>query len=90
MDGTKENVEQSGTMGMDDLFDGIERLDLVGIILGVFVRQHDETFMVIHPTKRAQVEGGFVAGIKVREADEQRIKGRRQADIPAVLASLQA
>jgi hypothetical protein len=83
-------VKQGRPMGMDELFNMPQSVDLFGIVLGVLIRQHDETLMVIDSAKSAKVESGFVAGIKRREADEQGIKWRTQANISAVLTSLEA
>jgi hypothetical protein len=88
MDYLEVQVKQRRAMGVDELLDMPQSVDLFGIVLCVLVRKHDEAFMVIDSTQGAQVKGGLVAGIKMGEADEQGIKGGAQANIPAMLASL--
>jgi hypothetical protein len=87
---TKVQVKQGGTMRVDALLDMLQRVGFVGMVLSVFIRQHDETFMVINASQGAEIERRLVAGIKMGKANEQRVERRTESDISAVLTSLQA
>lgn len=82
-------IQQRGTMRVDELFDLSQRFGLSGIVLRGFVRQHDETFMIIHSPKCAKVKRRFVTGIKLRKTNEQRVEGRTQTNVSAMLTPLQ-
>jgi hypothetical protein len=84
----KVQVEQSWSMWVDKLLDLLEGVGLASIVLCGFVRQHDETFMIVHSSKSAKVKCRFVAGIKLRKTNEQRVKRRTQANVSAMLTTL--
>ena len=58
------DVEEVSPMRGDDLVDELQSISLFGVVLSVLIRQHDETFMVIHTTEGTKIESGFVSGIE--------------------------
>lgn len=71
MYGAKVSVNQGRAMRVDNLLNSGKGVGFVLIVLGVLIRQHDETFMVIDSSKCAKIERAFVASIKLRQPDEE-------------------
>lgn len=54
------------------------------------VRKHDECLMVIHSSQGADVEVGFAARVEMRQADQDWIEMRCQANVSTVFATLKS
>jgi hypothetical protein len=64
-------LEKSRTMAADTLLDLVQSLCLIDVLVCVFIRQHDETFMIIDSSQGTKVCGRFVAGIKMGKTNKQ-------------------
>ena len=59
-------VKKGRAMWMNKLLDMTQVIGLFSMVLCIFVRKHNETFMIINSSQCSKVERGLVADIEVR------------------------